>query len=266
MRDLRIEHPGPRSNRQQPLVICAGCQSHVSRAFLSERLAARLVGTNTRHRGQVASPRVQGDDSRELVAVRRPTPESAPAPESGAVEQAAFDDVDRAVANAARLARLDQLSVAFDSGQAVELRTERASVSHAAKATPISGAPPVASRTARAQLPRAIHQQLRPYVGDGAELLTEMWRASTDRSSRVASQSERPNTNRSHCWLRSRTPCPRYGEPSRGGWPTVHASCATTEIGVRSDRRPRTRSAALENECGNPTHEIDRSARSHSRF
>ena len=57
------------------------------------------------------------------------------------------------------------------------------------------------------------------------------------------------------------TPWQGCGEPSGGAWTTatVRASYATTEIGARSDCRPRTLSAALGNECGNPTH--DRVAR-----
>ena len=50
-------------------------------------------------------------------------------------------------------------------------------------------------------------------------------------------------------------PWQSYGEPSSGDWPTLRASCATTEIGVRSDARPRSLSAVLGNECGNPTHD-----------
>ncbi len=69
---------------------------------------------------------------------------------------------------------------------------------------------------------------------------------------------------RSFHWLRRNRPASsstladawqRYGAPFGGGWPTVRDSCATTEIGVRLDRRPRTLSAALGNECGNPTHD-----------
>jgi hypothetical protein len=45
-----------------------------------------------------------------------------------------------------------------------------------------------------------------------------------------------------------------YGEPSSGGWPTLRASCATTEIGVKLNARPQSLSAVLGNECGNPTH------------
>src|SRR5450755_4675510 len=52
-----------------------------------------------------------------------------------------------------------------------------------------------------------------------------------------------------------RHPWQAYGEPSGGGWTTVRASCATTEIGVRSGCRPHTPSAALGNECGDPTHD-----------
>jgi hypothetical protein len=45
------------------------------------------------------------------------------------------------------------------------------------------------------------------------------------------------------------------GKPSGGGWTTVRASCATIEIGVRSDCRPGTLSAVLGNECDYPTHD-----------
>ena len=55
--------------------------------------------------------------------------------------------------------------------------------------------------------------------------------------------------------VRSRTQWQSYGEPSSGGWPTPRGSCATTEIGVRSDARPGSLSAVLENECANPTHD-----------
>src|SRR5450755_4452448 len=51
-----------------------------------------------------------------------------------------------------------------------------------------------------------------------------------------------------------RHPWQAYGEPSGGGWTTVRASCTTTEIGVRLGCRPQTPSAALGNECGDPTH------------
>ena len=55
--------------------------------------------------------------------------------------------------------------------------------------------------------------------------------------------------------VRSRTQWQSSGEPSSGGWPTPRGSCATTEIGVRSDARPASLSAVLENECANPTHD-----------
>ena len=55
--------------------------------------------------------------------------------------------------------------------------------------------------------------------------------------------------------VRSRTQWQSSGEPSSDGSPTPRGSCATTEIGVRLDARPRSLSAALENECGNPTHD-----------
>ena len=51
------------------------------------------------------------------------------------------------------------------------------------------------------------------------------------------------------------TPWQSYGEPSNSGWPTPRASCATTEIDVRLDARPRSLSEVLGNECGNPTHD-----------
>jgi hypothetical protein len=35
----------------------------------------------------------------------------------------------------------------------------------------------------------------------------------------------------------------------------LRGSCATTNIGARSDARPRLLSAVLENECANPTHD-----------
>ena len=55
--------------------------------------------------------------------------------------------------------------------------------------------------------------------------------------------------------VRSRTQWQSSGEPSSGGWPTPRGSCATIEIGVRSDARPGSLSAVLGNECANPTHD-----------
>jgi hypothetical protein len=55
--------------------------------------------------------------------------------------------------------------------------------------------------------------------------------------------------------VRSQTQWQNYGEPSNSGWPTLRGSCATTNIGARSDARPRLLSAVLENECANPTHD-----------
>ena len=55
--------------------------------------------------------------------------------------------------------------------------------------------------------------------------------------------------------VRSRTEWQSSGEPSSGGWPTPRGSCATIEIGVRSDARPGSLSAVLGNECANPTHD-----------
>ena len=40
-----------------------------------------------------------------------------------------------------------------------------------------------------------------------------------------------------------------------GGWPTLRGSCATTEIGVRLDARPRSLSEVLGSECANRTHD-----------
>ncbi len=50
-------------------------------------------------------------------------------------------------------------------------------------------------------------------------------------------------------------PMASSGEPLSGGLPTLCGSWATTNIGARSDARPRSLSAVLENECANPTHD-----------